>query len=474
MSERGMGTGAAGAQSFDTVDESAWPLLKTERRWGQRQLWVVLTVAASATWCYVIGEYVGYYLNLKMGFAAMTAGSMIGMLLVTVAVVPSATRYGVDSISSSKPQFGNRAWVIPVFLQYVSIIGWNSLLLIFYGKAMTHLLLALGLVGEGSEAIVVPVATAIACLFVYLVLLRGATGLEQVAKVLFLFVIGVGLWLIYMLLTEQGEALASAQPAYASGSLLWDYTTGIEIGIVSLLSWWPYIGAMVREAPNAHTATLPSMLGMGLPVPILSVIGLAAILALQTSDPAAWLVQIGGPVYGAIALVFVIAANFGTAVCGVYASAIGLKHVPAIGRLSWRATLLLALAPVALVGIFLPNLFFDNFGSFLAFIGVMFAPLVAIQIVDYFLLRGQRLDLRALYDSSPESAYAFWGGVNPAAVAGMVAGFFTYVYLLDPLTYESNYPYEYLTASLPTAVVGGLVYLIVTKLVVQPAGRGGY
>ena len=98
----------------------------------------------------------------------------------------------------------------------------------------------------------------------------------------------------FMLLTEQSDAIAAAKPAYASGSLQWDYVTGIEIGIVSLLSWWPYIGAMVREAPDAHTATLPSMLGMGLPVPILSVVGLAAILALQVSDPSAWLVQLGG------------------------------------------------------------------------------------------------------------------------------------------------------------------------------------
>jgi len=461
-------------QSYDTIDESAWPLLKSERSWGQRELWIVLLVAASATWCYIIGEYVGYYLDLKSGFAAMTAGSMIGMLLVTLAVVPTATRYGIDSIAASKPQFGNRGWIINVFLQYVSIIGWNSLLLIFFAKSVTEFLVTVGLAEEGSGTIIVPVATAVACIIVYLILLRGATGVERISKVLFLFIVGVGLWMIYLLLTEESQALSAAKPAYASGSLLWDYTTGIEIGIVSLLSWWPYIGAMVREAPNAHTATLPAMLGMGLPVPLLSVIGLAAILVLETSDPAAWLTQLGGPVSGAVALLFVIAANFGTAVIGVYASAVGLKHIPVMGRASWRMTLLIALAPVAVVGIVLPDLFFNSFGSFLAFIGVFFAPLVAIQITDYFLLRRQKVSIRALYDPSPGGAYAFWGGVNPAALAGMVAGFFTYIYLLDPLTYESNSPYEYLTASLPTAVVGGVVYYLVTKIVVQPAKRGGY
>ena len=84
----------------DTSDESGWPLTPAERDWNQWQLFAVLLVTAAATWCYIIGEYVGYYLNLKMGMAAMTAGAMIGMLLVTLAVVPTATRYGIDSIAA--------------------------------------------------------------------------------------------------------------------------------------------------------------------------------------------------------------------------------------------------------------------------------------------------------------------------------------------------------------------------------------
>ena len=58
------------------------------------------------------------------------------------------------------------------------------------------------------------------------------------------------------------------------------------------------------------------MLGMGLPVPLLSLVGLAAILALQVSDPSAWMVKLGGSLYGVIALIFVIAANLGTAIAG--------------------------------------------------------------------------------------------------------------------------------------------------------------
>ena len=456
------------------VEQSGWPLTTHDRHWTQWQLFVVLVVAACATWCYIIGEYVGYYLNMRMGFAAMTAGSMIGMLLVTLAVVPAATRYGVNSIASATPQFGNRGWIITVFLQYVSIIGWNSLLLIFFGKSVAQLLATLGVTTADSADIVIRLSTAVACITVFLVLLRGATGLEQVSKILFFFIVGIGAWMTWLLLTHQADAIAAAKPSSASGNLQWDYVTGIEIGIVSLLSWWPYIGAMVRESPNAHTATLPAMLGMGLPVPLLSLVGLAAILALQVSDPSEWMVKLGGSVYGVIALIFVIAANLGTAIAGVYATGIGLRQVPGMSKLPWTVIILLGLVPVFAVGMFIPNLFFDNFGTFLAFIGVFFAPLCAIQIVDYFFLRGQRINIRGVYQRGEGTPYAYWGGFNPAAILGMAAGFATYLYLLDPVTYASHWPYEYLTASLPTAFVGGVVYLIVTLLIVRPAGKGDY
>jgi NCS1 family nucleobase:cation symporter-1 len=148
--------------------------------------------------------------------------------------------------------------------------------------------------------------------------------------------------------------------------------------------------------------------------------------------------------------------------------------VPALAKLSWRALLAISIAPVAAVGLLIPELFFAHFGAFLAFIGVGFAPLCGMQIADYYLLRRRRIDVRGLFASGPGAAYRYWAGFNPAAISGMIAGCATYLYLLNPTTYASRAPYEYLTASLPTALVGALVYSVVTLLVVKPAGKGDY
>ena len=455
------------------ADKSAWPLLRHERTWGPWQLGISLATAAAATWCYIIGEYVGYYLGFGQGFAALFAGSMIGMLIVALAAVPVCIRFGVDSIASSKPQFGTSGWIIPAAMQQISIVGWNSLLLIFFAKSVTQLLIALGVIPDGESSVIVPATIFLACALVFLFLLKGSGGLDRIAKILVAHVF-VGFWMLYILVTQRWGEIETAVPAYASTDPLWNYTTGVEIGIVSLLSWWPYIGAMVRMAPKGRTAAVPIMIGMGAPVPLLSLIGIAGILVLQVSDPAEWMRTVGGPIYGIIALIFVAAANLGTAVAGVYASAIGLRHFPGLDRVRWPALLLITIAPVVLVGLIIPELFFANFGSFLAFIGMAFAPLCGIQIADYFFLRGRRIDIRAMFVGGEGTAYRFWGGFNPAALLAMAGGCCTYLYLLTPLTYVSNTPSDYTTATLPTLVISGLIHMLVTWVVVKPAGKGGY
>ena len=457
-----------------TADKSAWPMLRSERTWGPWRLGVALATAAAATWCYLIGEYVGYYLSFLQGSLTLAAGSMIGMLLVLLAAGPICVRYGIESVASTKPQFGSRGWVIPATMQLVSIVGWNSLLLIFFAKSLSQLLDVLGWLpsGVGGRQIV-PAATFLACGLVYLVLLRGATGMSRISNILVLHVF-IGLWMLYLLMSKRWPELLAAQPAMARMDSLWNHTTGVEIGISSLLSWWAYIGAMIRMAPHGRTVAVPVMIGMGAPVPLLCLIGIAGVLVLKVSDPSAWLRSVGGPRYAVIALTFVAAANFGTAIAGIYASAIGLRNFSQLERLPWSVLLLLTVLPVALVGILIPELFFGQFGAFLAFIGVAFAPLCGIQIADYYFLRRRRIDIRAIYDRSASGAYAFWAGLNPVAMVALGLGCAVYVYLLNPLTYESHEPYQYLTASLPSAFISGCIYVVLTRLFVIPAGRGGY
>jgi nucleobase:cation symporter-1, NCS1 family len=455
------------------ADESAWPMLPAERTWGAARLTLTLATTAAATWCYLIGESVGSYLGFIKGGIALSAGCFIGMLLVLLAAGPACVRFGIDSVASTKPQFGTRGWIVPGVLQGVSIIGWNSLLIIFFAKSAVQLGVAVGLAGAaGRGPYLVPLLTSFACAVIFVALRRGASGVSLVSNILFAHVF-VGLWMLYLLVSHRWPELIAAHPALANPGRLWNYTTGVELGIGATLSWWPYIGAMIRMAPNGRTVVLPVMIGMCAPVPLLSLIGLAGVLVLKSSDPAEWLRTVGGPSYAIISLAFVTAANFGTTTAGIYASAIGLRNFRALQRRSWTTLLLITITPVALVGIFIPELFFARFGNFLALIGVSFAPLCGIQIVDYFVLRRRRIDIRAIYSDQPGRPYTFWRGFNPAALVALAAGCSVYIGLLNPLSYRSSALYPYLTASLPAVAAAALVYFLAGLLVIR-ARRGGY
>ncbi|MBS0393768.1 MAG: cytosine permease [Proteobacteria bacterium] len=456
------------------ADTGVWPLLRRERTWGPWRLGIALATAAAATWCYLIGEYEGYYLNFFQGSLALTAGSMIGMLLVLLAAGPTCIRFGIESVASTKPQFGSRGWVIPALMQLLSIIGWNAMLLIFFAKSLTQLLGVLGWLPAGVGALqLVPFTTMIACAIVLLVLLWGASGVTHLSNILVAHVF-VGFWMLYLLVSQRWPELVAARPALAKPDAVWNYTTGVEIGVTSLLSWWAYIGALIRMAPDGRRIAVPVMLGMGLPVPLLSLIGVAGILVLKNSDPSAWLSTVGGHLYAVVGLSFVAAANFGTAIAGIYASAIGLRNFRRLNDLPWLVVLLVTIMPVAFLGAFVPELVFNHFGTILALIGVCFAPLCGIQIADYYVLRHRRIDIRAIYETQPGCRYYFWGGFNPAAIVATVVGVALYAYLLNPLTYESHGPYRFLTASLPTTLVSGLVHVLLTRLLVIPARQGDY
>ncbi|MDB6086053.1 MAG: hydroxymethylpyrimidine transporter CytX, partial [Gammaproteobacteria bacterium] len=239
----------------ESGDQTAWPLTLPERTWTSWQLYIALTTAGAATWCYIIGEYVGYYLNFRQGVAALVAGSMLGTLVVSVAAIPTCIRFGIDSISGCTPQFGTRGWALPATLQYLAILGWNCVLVIFFGKSAAQFLVAVHAIRPDQAAYVVPSATLFACGLIFLTLVRGMAGVDRLAKILVAHVL-VGFWMLYLIMSRRWHDLASAVPASPSPNPLWNIATGVEIGVSTTLSWWPYIGAMVRMAPSGRAAAV--------------------------------------------------------------------------------------------------------------------------------------------------------------------------------------------------------------------------
>jgi NCS1 family nucleobase:cation symporter-1 len=124
--------------------------------------------------------------------------------------------------------------------------------------------------------------------------------------------------------------------------------------------------------------------------------------------------------------------------------------------------------------VFFPAAVYDNYGRFLSWGAIVLAPLCAVQLVDFYLLRRRQISVRDLFLPVGQSAYGYWKGVNVIAFGSIAAGAATYCLLLNPVSYEPSHAFRYTTASLPAFVVAGTVFYVLTRLVTQRLGKGGY
>ncbi len=458
--------------------EGSWPVLPAERNWGAIGMFAVTISAGIAAWSYAIGGAVSWYLQAGLGTIAMISGALVGMYFVTVAAMPVSVKYGIDTIAACKPQYGSIGSAFGIIAQFASIVGWNCILIILFGRATANVLEAGGVIG-GDWVYRVSVIVSLATLaYVYYLVIGGADSVRNNSVWIAAAVTIAGLVVLVRLIQQYGWSdISAAQPAYASGDLHLDYTLGFEILVATVLSWWPYMGGIMRMSKSVKQALLPSMICLGMITGVIGLIGLYAGLATGDPDPSIAFVKVAGLWMGIIAVIFIGLANVGTAIVGVYATSIGLKQIPALQyRLTWKWTAAIVIAPVAFIAAFVPNWFMDNSLTYMYFLGLVFAPICGVQIVDYYFFRHQQIDMVSLYDYSAKGKYFYWGGFNPAGFIATAVGFFVYWYLLDPVTYVSHNTtaFKWLSASIPSLIATAIVYAILTVILIKPLGKGGY
>src|SRR5699024_4597026 len=159
-----------------------------------------------------------------------------------------------------------------------------------------------------------------------------------------------------VLITTVGlSAIFSTPPHDPEPDPLLNYAIIVEYGVAGGVAWWAYVGGLTRFSKSTKGAVLPVVSGLGLTMSIVLVVGLFARLAVPESgvDPTMFLIEIGGPAFAVVALGFIVFANIGTAVIGLYSCALALKQIPAVDRrISWNGATALGLLPVVLILLF--------------------------------------------------------------------------------------------------------------------------
>ena len=191
-----------------------------------------------------------------------------------------------------------------------------------------------------------------------------------------------------------------------------DMTLGaaIELTVAMPLSWLPVISDYTRIAEKPFKATAASCLAYFAASSWMFIIGMGAALYTGQDDIAQILFQAG---MGLVGILIVLLSTVTTTFLDAFSAGVSGKTL--ISGLSEKALALIACAGGIGLAVMMDS---SSFEEFLYFIGSVFAPMTAILLSDYFILK---------QDHSEES-------VDWLNLALWLAGFILYRQLLDVQT----------------------------------------
>ena len=304
-----------------------------------------------------------YFAPLGFGkaMAAILLGHLIGGLMMFAAGMIGA-RERRSAMETVKMSFGEKGSLLFAALNVLQLVGWTAIMI--YDGALA---------ANG----VIPVANwfwaAIIGVLIILWILIGLTNLGKLNTVAMTALFILSLVLFKVIFIGNG-----AIPAIVDdGSLT--FGAAVELAVAMPLSWLPLISDYTREAEKPFAATAVSVVVYSLVSIFMYVIGMGAALITGEYDIAQIMLKTG---FGIVGLVIIIFSTVTTTFLDAYSA--GVSSVSISGKINekWAAIIVTVIGTVA--AILYPM---DNITNFLYLIGSVFAPMIAVQIADYFILK---------------------------------------------------------------------------------------
>ena len=157
------------------------------------------------------------------------------------------------------------------------------------------------------------------------------------------------------------------------------FGAAVELAVAMPLSWLPLISDYTREAEKPFAATLSSTLTYGVVSCWMYLIGMGAAIFTGEGDIALIMVKAG---LGVAALLILILSTVTTTFLDAYSAGISAESLSKKINGKYAALIVTVIGTVC--AICFPM---DDITNFLYLIGSVFAPMIAIQITDFFLLR---------------------------------------------------------------------------------------
>ena len=298
-------------------------------------------------------------LGMGRGIAAILLGHVIGCVLFFLAGLIGG-RERKSSMETVKMSFGAKGGMLFAFLNVVQLVGWTGIM-IYDGALATNSIFDVG-IAVWSIVIGVMIVIWIAI---------GVTNLGLLNKITMalLFILTVVLSVV---------VFRGNNPGATSGEVI-TFGMAVENAVAMPLSWLPVISDYTREADKPFRATLASTVTYGLVSCWMYVIGMGAAIYTGGSDIAQVMLKAG---LGISALLIMILSTVTTTFLGAFSAGVSCESLSK--KLSGKTVGIIATV-IGTIGACVYNM--DNIMGFLYIIGSVFAPMIAVQLTTYFILK---------------------------------------------------------------------------------------
>ena len=327
-------------------------------------------------------------LGFQKGILAIIIGHIIGCTMLFLAgVIGGKTRR--SAMETVKMSFGQNGGVFFSFLNVLQLVGWTAIMI--YDGALA----ADGVLNTGRWVWCLVIG---ALIIVWI--LVGITNLGKINTIAMaaLFILTLVLCKVIFFSGAVGNVDTSAAMSFGAA---------VELAVAMPLSWLPLISDYTREAEEPVKATAVSAVVYGIISCWMYVIGMGAAIYTGEYDIAQIMVKAGLGIAGLLIIVF---STVTTTFLDAYSAGISAESV--FSKLNGKYAAV-AVTVIGTVGAIVYPM--DNITDFLYLIGSVFAPMIAIQIADFFILK--RAD--SLSDAIDVTNIVIW-----------IVGFVLYRYLM--------------------------------------------
>ncbi|MBP2636113.1 MAG: hydroxymethylpyrimidine transporter CytX [Firmicutes bacterium] len=318
-------------------------------------------------------------LGFQNGVAAIVLGHVVGTAILVLGGM-IGTQERIPALVSTRISFGQYGSYLFSVLNVMQLLGWTAVMIIAAARSANEISKLLWNIDQMSLW-----SIGIGGLVLLWIILGREKGLKKANMLAVLLLLGITMVLSTVVFKD--STLLTAIPA---GEM--SFGQAVELSVIMPLSWLPLIADYTRFAKNKQSAAWGSGIGYFVGSCWMYIIGLGAAIVAGNPDPSAMMLAAN---LGLSALGIVILATVTTTFLDAYSAGVSFANIFPRLKEKQIAVVMTVIGTVA-------ALWFDieQYENFLLAIGSVFAPLFAVLLTEYFIVKNRSLEDRLLVNWS--------------------------------------------------------------------------